>query len=242
MGSDADPARLPGPGDFFLSGFLFGLTPRYIFELLAGVRGIENKWRSVQMGSNKILQIASGLNRISLDPRQVYRPTILPSTPPTVPAAPVVLAPNKLEATPPPGFHYSKGQMFFLKDDNRYRAQRVYSMLYEPPLDGSADVEFLQRVILPPHAYPDNDDYNHTTGKYCLKPMQGVTPLIPGIPVSVNLHGKADESLTIAALFDMKSLEPFPEYPEIEECVSKLWDITWAEKSGGIPVYEMPGL
>ncbi|KAJ8080882.1 hypothetical protein PM082_017717 [Marasmius tenuissimus] len=150
--------------------------PRYIFELLAGVRGIENKWRSVQMWALKTDLIDTS-RHASLDEKyRVYGPTILPSMPPTVPAAPVVLAPNKLEATPPSGFHYPKGRTFFLKDNNRYRARRVYSMPYEPPLDGSADVEFLQRVILPHHAYPDDDDYNHTTGKYCPKPMQGVRP------------------------------------------------------------------
>ncbi|KAK1217136.1 hypothetical protein PQX77_020218 [Marasmius sp. AFHP31] len=45
----------------------------------------------------------------------------------------------------------------------------------------------------------------------------------------------------------MKSLKRYPEYPQIQTCIMKLWDITWAEKDGvpisdGVPVYEMLGL
>ncbi|KAK1222943.1 hypothetical protein PQX77_014220 [Marasmius sp. AFHP31] len=176
-----------------------------------------------------------------------YNNTIQPSTPPETSIAPLILGPNTIEKTPPSGYHYPKGRTFMRVNDNRYRARCVYSIPFEPPLDDSTEVDFLRRIILPPDAYPEDGDYDFCTGRYRAKPIQGITPLVPGVPVCVDLHGRHEDSVTIAALFNLECLECYPEYPQIHSCLMKLWDITWAQNNGepvkdGIPVYAMPGL
>ncbi|KAL0563519.1 hypothetical protein V5O48_018547, partial [Marasmius crinis-equi] len=123
--------------------------------------------------------------------------------PPPLAAAPATIAPNTLNQTPPTGYEYPKDHTFQRRDDAHYRARCVYIMSYDPPIDGSTE------------SYPP-------------KSIQGVTPLIPGVPVCVDLNGNPDESVTIAALFDLKSLQRFPKYEKIKACAGQLWDVTWS--------------
>ncbi|KAL0062889.1 hypothetical protein AAF712_010210 [Marasmius tenuissimus] len=168
-----------------------------------------------------------------------YNTSVPPLTPLPASVAPATIEPNPIHVEPPSGYNYPKGNVFHRREDNRYRARCVYTMSYDPPLDGLAEVDFLRRVILPPDSYPKDEDYDSTICSYRTKPIQGLTALIPGVPICVELNGKEDESVTVAALFDLESLKRYPEYDAVHECAMKLWDITWG-KDGLKPAYTLP--
>ncbi|KAL0563384.1 hypothetical protein V5O48_018684, partial [Marasmius crinis-equi] len=180
--------------------------------------------------------------RSSVPPECItYNAITSPPTPLELSVAPSLIEPNALEAEPPVGYAYPKGRTLHRRDTNRYRARCVYAIPYHPPIDPTTEIDHLRRVILPPDSYPSETEFDHEAKEYRPKPMQGVTPLLPGVPVCVDLEGKADDCVTIAALFDLASLERYPEYEKIRECTMRLWDITWG-KDELPPVYDMPGL
>lgn len=151
---------------------------------------------------------------------------------------PCVLHPTPI-TTPPPGlFTYPPGQTLHLAETDEYRSRWVYQFHYTRPTDTRSEVERLATVCAPPTASPRWDEATNT---YSLDPLEAMTPLLPGIPVRVILDGKPDDSVTVATLFDLPSLQRYPEYTEIKKYSDKLWDITWG-LDGGTPVYKIDGL
>ncbi|KAL0568259.1 hypothetical protein V5O48_013731 [Marasmius crinis-equi] len=169
-----------------------------------------------------------------------FNESISPSNAPESSVAPSIIEPNPAQEQPPSSYLYPKGRTLHRRGTEKYRARCVYAFPYHPPLDASTEVDYLRRVILPPHSYPTDNEYDHVSQSYHPKPIEGLTPLPPGVPVCVDLDGKEEDSVTIATLFDLESLKRFPEYDDINRSAMKLWDITWGNKRDGRPaVFEL---
>lgn len=98
----------------------------------------------------------------------------------------------------------------------------------------------MNTLVTPPEALPILDPL---TNSYKFPEIPGMVEITPGISYSVQLDGKPDESLFVAALQTKETLLQHPEGQEAVELLEKLSERVWGNVKKGIPpLYTIEGL
>lgn len=103
-----------------------------------------------------------------------------------------------------------------------------------------AEKSRMSTLATPPEITPV---WDAQAGEYSYPNVPGMVQMKPGISYCVQLDGKPEESLFVAALQTRDSLLQYPDGPEAVQLLDRLSDRVWGNPEQGIPpLYAIPGL
>ncbi|KAK7039109.1 hypothetical protein VNI00_010293 [Paramarasmius palmivorus] len=155
---------------------------------------------------------------------------------------PSELLPPPITIPAPAGFSYPLAPIYSLRmQDWRFAAGCCYVTNFDPSSKANTRDQLVR--TLSPHG-TNPIEYNAIQQSFTMAEIEGMTPLVPGIPFGVAIDGDPSRFVTIACLQTLDSLYTVASsstYRQIHEACDQLWQISWGldDDGPGLALYDL---